>query len=65
MVLVHMLLFTVFRSMGDNLSEIMMVYYIQMVCYDKSRWISFVRGIGTIIVYGFDKYSMPLCTCTI
>jgi hypothetical protein len=51
--------------MGDNLSEIMMVYYIQMVGYDKSRWVSFVRGIGTIIVYGFGKYSMPPCTCTI
>ena len=61
-VLVHMLLFTVFRFMGDNLSEIMMVYYIQIVCYDMSRWILFERGIGTIIVYGFGKYSLAVCT---
>ena len=65
MVLVHMLLFTVFRSMGDNLSGIMMVYYIQMVCYDMSIWVLFERAIGTIIVYGFCKYPMPPCNCTI
>ena len=40
----------------------MMVYYIQIVCYDMSRWVLFERGIGTIIVYGFCKYSLAVCT---